>query len=168
MNTKPVKVFRASMDHLELAREAVTKIHARPSCDMPALKKFLADPACYLLLAAEESQLVGSLNGHALPHPHRPEPAFLLYEIDVRPEFRNRGIGKALVNAFTEEARRAGAWEIWVLSNAANEAAISMYQACAYRRRNFDDVMLELPLPQQPDLCDDVLQRRSSEDKKLK
>jgi ribosomal protein S18 acetylase RimI-like enzyme len=143
MNAKAVQIVRASVDQLELARQAVTQVHARTPCDALALKKLLDDPMCYLLLAMDENRVVGSLNGHALRHPHRADPAFLLYEIDVRPEFRNRGIGKALVNAFTEEARRAGASEIWVLTSAANEPAMAMYEACGYRRRNLDDVMLE-------------------------
>ncbi len=94
------------------------------------------------MLAIQADRVIGSLHGHALRHPHRPEPQFLLYEIDVRPEYRDRGVGRALVMAFNAEARAAGAFEQWVLTNESNPAAIAMYQACGFRRANSDDVML--------------------------
>jgi GNAT superfamily N-acetyltransferase len=75
--------------------------------------EFLADSARYLLLATEQDRVLGSLNGYALRHLYRREPQFLLYEIDVRPECRNRGIGKALVESFMDEARAAAAFEVW-------------------------------------------------------
>jgi GNAT superfamily N-acetyltransferase len=37
---------------------------------------------------------------------YRREPRFLLYEIDVRPQHRNRGIGKALVKRLIRSASR--------------------------------------------------------------
>jgi ribosomal protein S18 acetylase RimI-like enzyme len=69
-----------------------------------------------------------------------------LYEIDVRPESRRRGVGSALVNAFTDAARAAGAFEVWVVSNESTPAAIALYLKCGYRRENDDDVMLSLEL----------------------
>ena len=111
-----------------------------------ALNRFLADSDDYLLLAMEGESLIGSLNGHALHRPQCREPEFLLYEIDVAPAHRNRGVGKALVNAFVSEARTAGASEIWVLTNTPNLAAMSMYQACGFLQSTIDDVMLSRKL----------------------
>ena len=82
------------------------------------------------------------MNGYALRHLYRPEPQFLLYEIDVRPECRNRGIGKALVDSFMGEAKAAGAFEVWVLSDEANPAALKMHNACGLHREGRDQILL--------------------------
>ena len=137
-------IVRAGTADLELAAEAVREVHERDVLDEGALEEFLSDNSRYLLLALEDGRLVGSLNGYALKHPDRREPAFFLYEIDVREECRNRGIGKALVNRFVAEARAAGAFEVWVITNESNGPAMTMYRHSGMTRPNPDDVMLEI------------------------
>jgi GNAT superfamily N-acetyltransferase len=90
--------------------------------------------------------VVGSLYGYALQRPDRRETPVFLYSIDVRPEYWNRGIGTALVEQFINEGRRAGAFEIWVLTNESNKGAMAMYAHAGLQRRNVGDVMLELAL----------------------
>jgi ribosomal protein S18 acetylase RimI-like enzyme len=144
MTDQEFTIVRADVADLELAAEAVRDVHERDVLDEGALEEFLLDNARYLLLALERGHVVGSLNGYALRHPDRREPAFLLYEIDVREECRNRGIGKALVNWFIAEARSAGAFEVWVVTNQSNGPAMAMYRHCGLRRPNSDDVMLDM------------------------
>jgi len=40
------------------------------------------------------------------------------------------------VKAFISEARAAGAFEVWVITNQSNAADIAMYAACGLRREN--------------------------------
>jgi aminoglycoside 3-N-acetyltransferase I len=139
-------VFRSSLDDVELARQALAEIHERRPVAEAAISSFLNDPVCYLILAVEDGRVLGSLNGYSLRQPDRHRTQFLLYEIDVLQEHRRRGVGTALVNAFTDEARAAGAFEVWVVSNESTSAALAMYRKCGYRRENDDDVMLSLQL----------------------
>ena len=125
-----IKIWRASKADLVLARQAVVEVDGRTVQDEAALIEFLSDQARYLLLAIENERVVGTLNGYALQRPHRHEPQFLLYEVGVRPECQNRGIGKALVARFIREARDAGAFEVWVITSPSNRAAVAMYEAC--------------------------------------
>ena len=90
--------------------------------------------------------MVGSLNGYVLQRPYRREPQFLLYEIGVRPDCRNRGIGSALVKRFIAEARAAGAFEVWVVAGKTNRPAMRMYSRCRLRPEHNDDVVLSLRL----------------------
>lgn len=139
-------ILRASPAAFDLACEAVLEVHGRAPLDAVALVEFLADPMRYLLLAVEEGQVVGSLNGYALQPPHRRDPQFLLYEIDVRPAWRRRGIGKALVERFVGEARSARAFEVWVLTGRSNAAAMALYASCGLRMENSDDAMWNVPI----------------------
>jgi ribosomal protein S18 acetylase RimI-like enzyme len=139
-------VFRASIDDVKFARVALSEIHERHPVEDAAISSFLKTPECYLLLAVEDGCVLGSLNGYLLRQPDRSRPQFLLYELDVREEYRRRGIGLALVNTFTDQARAAGAFEVWVVSNESTNAAIELYRKCGYRRENDDDVMLSIQL----------------------
>jgi ribosomal protein S18 acetylase RimI-like enzyme len=125
-------VVRATEENLDLAREAVLEVNMPTmddgsTFDASALAPFLADRSRFLFVAVEGKKAVGSLYGYSLVHPHRHQPQFFLYGIDVRPAYWNRGIGTALVRRFVEEARLAGAFEVWVITEDVNAAAIAMY-----------------------------------------
>jgi ribosomal protein S18 acetylase RimI-like enzyme len=141
----PCTIVRANETHYKFALDGLADLHHR-HMDEAAMEEFLADSRNYLVVAVADNRVVGSLRGYALQPPHRHEPQFLLYEVDVRPECQNRGIGSALVNAFINEARSAGALEIWVLTAESNQPAMTMYANCGLRRENADDVMLNLML----------------------
>jgi ribosomal-protein-alanine N-acetyltransferase len=55
--------------------------------------------------------------------------------IEVAPAHRNQGIGTELLRRIEESARSAGATVIWLHVDAANEAAIHLYQAHGYRHQ---------------------------------
>ena len=143
-------IVRAKTADVIPASEAMLEVHGRKTFDHGSMLKFLGEPTNYLLLALEGERVTGSLLGYSLAHPPLREPQFLLYEIDVRPEKRRRGIGRALVQAFIAEARAAGAFEVWVITNQSNAAAMAMFASCGLRRENLDDAMLALPLNPEP------------------
>jgi GNAT superfamily N-acetyltransferase len=145
-----IKFLRAGRDDFWLAREAV-RVNMSSSQDPLSLHdsdlgNFLADPSNYLVMAIHEGKVVGSLYGYALKHPHRWQPQFLLYEIDVLPDHRNRGVGRRLVESFIDEARQAGAFEVWVLTHETNKPAMAVYAHCGFRRCSTGEAMLEIGL----------------------
>jgi GNAT superfamily N-acetyltransferase len=148
-----ITILRATSSDIEPARQAIAEVnmpqHSLP-LDDAALSEFLADPRHYLLLAFEAQKVVGSLYGYALRQPYRREPQFFLYAIDVRPVYRNRGIGTGLVDRFIFEARQAGAREVWLLTNEANRSAMAMYAHSGLARSGTGDVVLSLVLNSTP------------------
>lgn len=139
-----VRVFRAGAGDMGLAHQAVADVSAHAPGDAPALEAFLADDASYLFVAEVDGQAVGSLMGHRLRTPYAKQPHLLLYEIDVTPSWRRRGIGRRLVEAFLEEARAVGACGAWVVTNRSNAAAMALYRACGLTDSAPDDVVLKL------------------------
>ncbi len=139
-----ISVFRATVEHIALARQAIEQCHERTINSESALRTFLADDACYLLIAVKDGAVVGSLNGYSLRQPHHGQPQFLMYEIDVIESCRRSGVGRTLVDAFTAVARASGANATWVVTNESNEPAMTLYGGCGYERANCDDVLLEL------------------------
>jgi GNAT superfamily N-acetyltransferase len=139
-------IRRAGAADLALAREVLVEIDGRTvSGDTPMLE-LLSDPLWYLLLAEADGHAVGGLWGCALRRAHRPEPEFMLYEMAVREAYWNQGIGRGLVKAFMAEARKAGAHEVWVLTNQSNARAMAMYARAGMTRPNPDDVMLSVEI----------------------
>lgn len=146
LESNPVRVLRAGASEALLARQAIGEVHERRLESNEAIAAFLANESCYLFIAVTGDEVVGSLSGYALMHPQRRQPQFLLYEIDVKESWRRQGIGSALINAFLAEARNVGAFEVWVLTNQSNDAAMAMYHGCGFTRSNTDDVMFSVML----------------------
>jgi len=141
-----VRVFRAGASDLTAARQAIAGIHGRRLETDDAVVAFLSEDTSYLLLAVAGEEVVGSLNGYRLMHPHTHRPQFLLYEIDVAQPWRRRGIGADLVRAFIEEARRHEAFGFWVVTDRANTAAMALYRTCDLTTSDLEDVVFSLDL----------------------
>jgi len=139
-----VRVVRAGISELPLARQAISEIHARICEGDESLSAFLGNDTCYLYLAVAGTEVACSLNGYALMHPHSCRPQFLLYEIDVRESWRRQGIGSGLIEAFIDEARRLDAIGVWVVTDQANDAAMAMYRKCGFSCSDVGDVVFSL------------------------
>jgi ribosomal protein S18 acetylase RimI-like enzyme len=148
MTNQPFGIVRVSGERAELAHQAM-RINDTESADPDpaAIAEFLADRDCFLIVAVENGVVVGTLDGYALRQPHLRRPQFLLYEIDVAVEHRRRGIGRALVDGFADEARKRDAEVIWVLTHRSNAAAVALYRACGFAPdEEPDTAMMELAL----------------------
>ena len=97
--------------------------------DLQQGEKFLNDPNNALFVAFIENKALGFLTANRLQRFDKRGAEVLLYEIGVHDDFRQRGIGKALIGAAKHWAKEAGADEAWVLTNRSNTAAIALYQS---------------------------------------
>ena len=98
-----------------------------------ALREYLANERNLFLLAFEDRRTVGFLRGTALQQLSTARPQMFLYEIDVAPEFRRRGVARALIEWLKSYCQDRGFEEIFVLTDATNEAAIRMYESTGGR-----------------------------------
>ena len=91
-----------------------------------AAEKMLAQRNHYVLIAYEDDVAAGFVTGIEMTHPDKGTEMFL-YELGVDPRFQGRGIGTALVRALAEQARDAGCYGMWVLTDDENAAALATY-----------------------------------------
>jgi GNAT superfamily N-acetyltransferase len=99
--------------------------------DQPGLataEAFLAAPGHHLLMAFVGNRAAGFVSGVELIHPDKGTEMFL-YELSVGEPFRRRGIGRALVEALRQIAWDHGCYDMWVLTDADNEAGLATYRA---------------------------------------
>ena len=92
---------------------------SRAEADREAIAALIRAPI--VLVAVDEKRIVGILRGS----PGR------LHSLFVRSSHHRRGIGRRLMTAFEEEARRAGADKITLQSTL---YAVPFYQALGYKR----------------------------------
>ena len=92
-------------------------------------ERFLASEGHHLLLAlGDDGRAIGFVSGVEMTHPDKGTEMFL-YELAVREEHRNRGVGRALVRALADLAREHGCYGMWVLTDEDNPAALAAYRA---------------------------------------
>ena len=51
----------------------------------------------------------------------------------IHEAYQRRGVGKALMNALEEEARRVGCWTLFSVVFEVNKASLALHEACGYR-----------------------------------
>jgi ribosomal protein S18 acetylase RimI-like enzyme len=95
--------------------------------DEATSERFLASPGHYLLMAFQEAVPAGFVSGVELTHPDKGTEMFL-YELAVDEPFRRRGIGTALVEALLAIARARGCYDLWVMTDHDNDAALATYR----------------------------------------
>ena len=104
-------------------------------------RRFFQDRNNIMLAAYVGKDLAGYAWAFVLRHPDRRRPAMFLYSLEVIRPFRRKGVGKALIRKLKERARRRRCFEIFVLTEQSNRAAMALYRTTGGRREHRDDVM---------------------------
>jgi len=107
----------------------------------PALvAEFLRDERHHLAVAIEDETVVGFASGVHYVHPDKPAELWI-NEVGVAPSHHRRGIGKAVIAALLERAKRLGCREAWVLTDRTNQAAMHLYASTGGKEAPHDQVM---------------------------
>jgi ribosomal protein S18 acetylase RimI-like enzyme len=94
-----------------------------------AAHEFLNDPRHRLFVALDDNLIVGFVSAVIYVHPDKSAPELWINEVGVAPTHQRQGIGKLLLQAVLEEAKRAGCMEAWVLTERENRAAMTLYKS---------------------------------------
>jgi ribosomal protein S18 acetylase RimI-like enzyme len=114
--------------------------------DALAAARFLNDPRHHLAVAIDADLVVGFASAVLYEHPDKPRPELWINEVGVAPTHHRHGVGRRLMDALLEAARRAGCHEAWVLTDRSNEAALRLYAAAGGHETPGDHVMFTFPL----------------------
>jgi ribosomal-protein-alanine acetyltransferase len=135
------KVRRARRDDLE-------RLHEIERACFPGPEQLTESQLSSLAFRVDVAPLVaearGRVAGFALVHFHG--GAARLLTIDVSPEARGNGLGRALLAGAEEEAVRAGCGSIGLEVRVGNAEAIALYESAGYARtRRIHDYYPEGP-----------------------
>jgi GNAT superfamily N-acetyltransferase len=91
-----------------------------------------ATPGAFSLLARLDGEAVGLANCFTGYSTFAAAPLVNLHDVAVHPGHRGRGIGRALLRAVEDEARRRGAVKVTLEVLSGNERAKALYVALGY------------------------------------
>jgi ribosomal protein S18 acetylase RimI-like enzyme len=95
----------------------------------------------FLVAFADDGATMGFVFGYELPR-RRGDPSILfVYEVDIYPAYQRRGVASALLRELARVARARGIPTGFVLTSAANTAAMRLYESVGGVRPADDDVM---------------------------
>lgn len=115
---------------------------SNPPPSAEALSSIVESPACHLLLAEEEGQIVGSLTLVVFPIPTAVRA--WIEDVVVDEAASGRGIGRQLNEHALELARRLGAKTVDLTSRPSREAANHLYKKIGFQPRETNVYRFEL------------------------
>ena len=124
------------LEDLVFWRENGYERAAVPAMPTPAVQKTLADPDLLLYAALEDGRFVGWISLLYQPKVHKWQGRGHVYvdELWVQPEYRRRGIAKALLQKADEQAAARNAHGVRLYVNVENPGAKALYEICGYRQ----------------------------------
>lgn len=97
--------------------------------DLENTKKFVSNPDNIFLLAFQNESIAGMISAYVLPRMDDKKAEMFFYEIGVQKNFRQQGIGKALISELKKITIEKGIHEMFVLTNRSNTAAMKLYES---------------------------------------
>jgi aminoglycoside 3-N-acetyltransferase I len=109
----------------EVFDEPETYTGAPPGPDWIAER--LSAPDFIALAAFDGERVVGGLAAYVLKKFERERSEVYIYDLAVADTHRRRGVATALIDLVRAEARKAGAWVIYVQADHGDDPAIALY-----------------------------------------
>ncbi len=90
--------------------------------------EFLNDPRHHLVVALDDTLVVGFASAVHYVHPDKPAELWI-NEVGVAPSHQRQGAARQLLEALLNLGSRLGCVQAWVLTSATNTAAVRLYEA---------------------------------------
>lgn len=127
------EVVRLSKNDMPVARQLAVELLDEPSVAPERLAELLDDERSIVLAAMREAVPVAYLVAYRFPSLSG-ETLVYLYDIEVLPALRQRGIGTRMVSTLKEICRTQGVDSIWVGSSLTNVAACTLWSRTGAER----------------------------------
>ena len=121
--------------------DQIVKLFKKQNLSYHYIEVFLSQKNNYILAALDGGNPIGFLLAYELPRFDREEAMLFIYEIEVHPDYRNRGIGTALIKKIKSRFKSGKIMKMFVLTNGSNQPAMKLYESTNGNRPNQDDVL---------------------------
>jgi ribosomal protein S18 acetylase RimI-like enzyme len=112
-----------------LAGAAEREGEARAAAPVEHLAASLATPSCYVLLATEAGAPVGFVSAYRFPRLDHASDQAYVFDIEVAPAARRRGVGRRLLTALLAACWADGVTWAWAGTARENAAARRLFEA---------------------------------------
>jgi ribosomal protein S18 acetylase RimI-like enzyme len=109
-------------------------------------KEIVANPALTYFVAEQAGRLVATCNLTIVPNLTRgARPFGVIENVVTHPDFRRRGIAKAVLDRAIETAREAGCYKVMLLSGVSRTGAHALYEKVGFSKGTKLGFDLRLP-----------------------
>lgn len=126
-----LKIRRANLSDLESIYQIEIECFYEDAFPLSYLKQFLKDPRFITLVAILENKIVGFIVGSI--EFLRDKNVGHVYSIDVKPEYRRRGVGSCLLETIENILKKEGAEKCYLEVSVNNITAIKFYLKHGYK-----------------------------------
>ena len=92
------------------------------------LASYLAEPTHHMIIAINETEVVGQIRAIIHKHPDRPDELYI-DNLGVTPTLQRQGIATKLLNAMLELGKQNGCKEAWLATERDNTQAKGFYES---------------------------------------
>lgn len=131
---------------IELLNEVFEESHTVGSKEH--LEKLLAKPDFYAVAVLKNDKIIGGLTAYELKRYYNNKSELYIYDIAVKTELHNQGIGKKLINFLKEYSTKNGIETIFVEAHSEDEQAIKFYESAIGKGEKVDHFNLEIKTKQ--------------------
>jgi aminoglycoside 3-N-acetyltransferase I len=108
------------------------------------LKRLLNKPDFHAIAAIREGKIIGGLTAYELEQYYTDKSELYIYDIAVKKEFHNQGIGKALIAYLKDYSTKNGIEAIFVEAHSEDEQAVKFYESTMGNSEKVDHFNFEI------------------------
>lgn len=110
------------------------------------IEAFLVNDHNYLLVYEHENKVVGFAYGYELQRFDGRGNMMYMHQVEVHYEFRQKGIGRKLMESFIEICKRRDCDRLFLITNKSNIPAITLYHSVGGTTPHDDDLLYSFQL----------------------
>ncbi|MDT0608162.1 GNAT family N-acetyltransferase [Croceitalea rosinachiae] len=143
------KVSRIKGNNIEQFTELIdllNEVFEEPSkvASERQLKKLLSKPEFHVIAAIKEGKIIGGLTAYELERYYTDKSELYIYDIAVKKELHNQGIGKKLIAYLKDYSTRNGIESIFVQAHPEDEQAVKFYKSILGKGEKVDHFNFEI------------------------
>jgi aminoglycoside 3-N-acetyltransferase I len=108
------------------------------------LKKLLSRRDFHAVVAIKEDKIIGGLTAYELERYYTDKSELYIYDIAVKTELHNQGIGKELINYLKDYSTNNGIETIFVEAHSEDEQAVKFYESTFGKSEKVDHFNFEI------------------------
>lgn len=140
-----MKIRQLEQGDATIAQAVVKQFHDQ-EVSTDYMRKFLTDPANFLVTVEVDHVIAGFILAHRIDSMKQEAEAMFIYEIEVLERYRRQGVGSALINHIRAIANQRQMFEMFVFTNHSNKEAVAFYRATGGQIEEGDELMFVYPL----------------------
>ncbi len=143
------KILKLQENNLELFMEFVVLLtevfdEYHTVASKKHLTKLLAKPDFNAIVVIKDNTVVGGLTAYELERYYNDKSELYIYDIAVKPELHNQGIGKKLIEFLKNYSVKKGIEMIFVEAHSEDEQAVKFYESTFGKSEKVDHFNFEV------------------------